>query len=84
MGCCGQREKGVVSEQQKWDYIVCDKTSHHDAGRHHEQLKSGRNISIKTDVEIFLIIIEAELFLPRPDFSCSLEKHKMTASISFT
>ncbi|KAE9990200.1 hypothetical protein Vi05172_g4099 [Venturia inaequalis] len=22
MGCCGQREKGVVSEQQKWDYIT--------------------------------------------------------------
>lgn len=33
MGCCGQREKGAVSEQQKWDYIVCDKTGHYDAGR---------------------------------------------------
>ncbi|QDS72076.1 hypothetical protein FKW77_003112 [Venturia effusa] len=22
MGCCGLREKGVVSEQQKWDYIT--------------------------------------------------------------
>lgn len=24
MGCCGDREKGLnVSEEQKWEYIVC-------------------------------------------------------------
>lgn len=24
MGCCGDREKAIaVSEEQKWDYIVC-------------------------------------------------------------
>lgn len=56
MGCCGEREKGTVSEQQKWDYIVCDKTSHHHAGRQIRTAEIGKIYPVGIDVVIFLAV----------------------------